>query len=414
MVASRDTSTPLDEKAPAPSLDREHSPNSVLVICNAYPSDSALYRNGFIHRRVKGYQAQGLNVDVFYQHDPAGAGYDYIFDGVSVRVGDQARLTEIAREDQYAAYLVHFAEPARIEPLRRADIHKPIIVWVHGFEAEAWYRRWFNFIGTANEIRAALEKRDLYFAHQNNFFADLINDDSLDLTFVNVSQWFQEFIVEPDVEAKFSRSFVIPNLVDDHLFPYRHKDASYRKKILSIRPYSSHKYANDQTVQAVVELSQRPYFEDLEFCICGSGPLFESTTAPIRKLDNVTLVNRFLSQAEIAEMHSNYGVFLCPTRFDSQGVSMCEAVSSGLVAVSTAVAAIPEYIHHGATGLLAPPEDPLALADNIERLYFDEELFHSLSRAGSVWMSEHCGFGATVAKEIDLITHRIGASNGGK
>lgn len=87
---------------------------------------------------------------------------------------------------------------------------------------------------------------------------------------------------------------------------------------------------------------------------------------------------------------------------------MCEAVSSGLVAVSSDVAAIPEFIHHGETGLLAPAEDPLALADLLEMLYFDDELFSRLSQFGSKWMADNCGRDATIGREITLIRERLG------
>jgi len=211
----------------------------ILLICNAYPSSSNLYRNGFIHRRVKGYQEEGMEVDVFYNHEPVTKSYDYDFDGVKVQVGDHNALERLIRESNYSAYLVHFAEPTRIDPLRRCAVQEPVIVWVHGFEAEAWYRRWFNFIGSAERIRAAIHKKKTYYEGQNKFLAELMNDDDLDVTFVNVSDWFQLNVVEPDVRTEFKNSVTIPNLVDEEVFPYKKKDSSHRKKILSIRPFAS-------------------------------------------------------------------------------------------------------------------------------------------------------------------------------
>lgn len=381
----------------------------LLVVCNAYPSAAALYRNGFIHRRVKGYIDAGYQVDVFYNHEPAKTPYDYVYEGVAVRVGDQNALRNLLSTADYSAYLVHFAEPSRVDPLLEDGGGKPIIVWIHGFEAEAWHRRWFNFIGSPTATREALKKRNTYYHSQNAFLRELIeNDASHDLSFVNVSEWFKRFIVEPDIGVEFGEnSVVIPNLVDERLFPHREKSTADRLKLLSIRPFASRKYANDITVGAIKLLSSRPYFNDLSFTICGEGPLFDETTAPIKGLDNVTLINEFLSQDEIAAMHARHGVFLAPTRFDSQGVSMCEAMSSGLVALATDIAAIPEYVRHGETGLLSTPESAESLADNIERLYFDEELFMRVSEQGSKWMTNACGFDATVGREVDLISQKV-------
>lgn len=379
----------------------------LLVICNTYPSEQARYRNGFIHRRVKAYQAAGLDVEVFYEHAPVTKPYSYDFEGVHVKVGNESALEEEARKGKFDVFLVHFAEPSRINPLRNVGVQKPVIVWVHGYEAEAWHRRWFNFIDDADEILNAIGRKNTYFKEQNRFFQDLMTTKDLDVSFVNVSKWFQENIVEPDIGENFNDSVVIPNIVDERLFNREQKSSEDRKKILSIRPFASRKYANDITVEAILDLSTRPYFNDLEFTICGQGPLFAELTKPLRQFPNVVLKEAFFSHDEIKDLHSSHGVFLSPTRFDSQGVSMCEAMSSGLATISTNIAAIPEYIHHMETGLLCEPESAQALADNIERIYFDEELFSSISAQGSAWMQKNCGHEATIGKEISLIKEKV-------
>ena len=375
----------------------------LLVICNAYPSEQALYRNGFIHRRVKAYKEAGLDVEVFYNHEPVRQAYEYEFDGVRVTVGNEGALELHVASNDFDGYLIHFAEPQRIRPLQKLNVKKPVIVWVHGFEAEAWYRRWFNFINTSEDIKAALEKKETYYLKQNAFFHDLMTQEELNVSFVNVSKWFQKYVVEPDNGAEFRNSTVIPNLVDEEVFPYREKEDKKRFNILSIRPFASLKYANDQTVGAILELSKRPYFKALSFTICGSGPMFDQTVEPLRQFDNVKLENRFFTQEEIRDLHAEHGIFLSPTRFDSQGVSMCEASSSGLVTISSEVAAVPEFIEHRVSGLLAQPESINDLADLIEELYFDAELFQRLSKQGSLAMLEKCGRKATIGAEVDYI-----------
>ena len=382
----------------------------LLVICNAYPSEQALYRNGFIHRRVKAYKEAGLDVEVFYNHEPVQQAYQYEFDGVRVTVGNEGALELHVASNDFDGYLIHFAEPQRIRPLQKLNVKKPVIVWVHGFEAEAWYRRWFNFINTSEDIKAALEKKDTYYLKQNAFFHDLMTQEELNVSFVNVSKWFQKYVVEPDNGAEFRNSTVIPNLVDEEVFPYRKKEDKKRFKILSIRPFASLKYANDQTVGAILELSKRPYFKALSFTICGSGPMFDQTVEPLRQFDNVKLENRFFTQEEIRDLHAEHGIFLSPTRFDSQGVSMCEASSSGLVTISSEVAAVPEFIEHRVSGLLAQPESINDLADLIEELYFDAELFQRLSKQGSLAMLEKCGRKATIGAEVDYIRLQLNKS----
>jgi len=351
-----------------------------------------------------------LDVEVFYNHEPVQQAYAYEFDGVRVTVGNEGALELHVASNDFDGYLIHFAEPQRIRPLQKLNVKKPVIVWVHGFEAEAWYRRWFNFINTSEDIKAALEKKDTYYLKQNAFFHDLMTQEKLNVSFVNVSKWFQKYVVEPDNGAEFRNSTVIPNLVDEEVFPYREKEDKKRFNILSIRPFASLKYANDQTVGAILELSKRPYFKALSFTICGSGPMFDQTVEPLRQFDNVKLENRFFTQEEIRDLHAEHGIFLSPTRFDSQGVSMCEASSSGLVTISSEVAAVPEFIEHRVSGLLAQPESINDLADLIEELYFDAELFQRLSKQGSLAMLEKCGRKATIGAEVDYIRLQLNKS----
>ncbi|TVQ33545.1 MAG: colanic acid biosynthesis glycosyltransferase WcaL [Geminicoccaceae bacterium] len=62
---------------------------------------------------------------------------------------------------------------------------------------------------------------------------------------------------------------------------------------------------------------------------------------------------------------------------------LMEALSQGLAAVATRVAAIPELIEHGSDGWLVPPDDPAALAAALERLIRDPALRQRLGAAGA-------------------------------
>jgi glycosyltransferase involved in cell wall biosynthesis len=392
---------------PAEDLDQPEAGNrpaaQVLLVTNAYPSDTALYRNGFIHRRVRAYVEAGISVEVFYLHPPVHETYRYVFDGVDVTVGGSAAYARRIAEQPYRTILVHFANRDMVRPVLQHAPTTPLVVWVHGFEAEAWHRRWFNFTESAAQIREALAKRDSYHADQLDFMGWLLSTTELDVQVVHVSDWFRRHIVEPDTGTVTRSPHVIPNVVDENLFGYREKQDHDRLRILSVRPYASRKYANDQMVAAILELSTRPYFDRLTFTVCGEGALFDRTVAPLRRFDTVSITEGFLRQEEIVELHAEHGVFLAPTRFDSQGVSMCEAMASGIVPVSTRIAAIPEFVSDRETGMLAAPEDPRGLADQIEMLYYNPELFHRLSAAAARRVREQCGFDATVRREIELI-----------
>jgi len=196
---------------------------------------------------------------------------------------------------------------------------------------------------------------------------------------------------------------IIHNPINTDLFTYREKPVEQRKKILSIRPYASRVYANDLSVKMILELSNKPIFSELEFRMIGGGELFKETLEPLRKFKNVIIENRFLTQAEIADLHKKYGVFLCPSRMDTQGVSRDEAMASGLVPATNAVAAIPEFVDK-TCGILARGEDALAMADGIAYLYENPGKFQDMSAAAAKRVRQQNGFDLTIQKEIELFS----------
>jgi hypothetical protein len=75
------------------------------------------------------------------------------------------------------------------------------------------------------------------------------------------------------------------------------KPTDQRKKILSIRPYASRTYANDLSVKAILALSGKPYFKNLEFLMIGAGKLFDEVLEPLRGFSNVHIEKRYLTHA---------------------------------------------------------------------------------------------------------------------
>ncbi len=378
------------------------SKKKFLVLTNAYPSEDDLYRNGFIHRRVKSYQRYEIEIEVFVLYAEE-ISETYEFDHIKVMKGNKNHLFQHLRTNDFFKTLIHFVSPEMIEIIKQVKPRMPLLIWIHGFEAEAWHRRYFNFLESKEQLRKILEMSQDYYRKQLELMNWLYQTDELDLTFIHVSKWFKEHVAECDARTRTQNAHIIPNLIDEHVFTYEKKGPEQRLKILSIRPYASKKYANDLAVKAVLELTDRPFFDRLEFAFYGDGRLFHQTLEPLMNSSNVHIYKGFLKQEEIAKLHKNYGIFLCPTRLDSQGVSMCEAMASGLVPISTNITAIPEFVTNRVSGLLSKPEDPVHLADQIETLFFHEDLFLKLSKNAATTIIEKCGIDHVINKEMELI-----------
>ena len=83
-------------------------------------------------------------------------------------------------------------------------------------------------------------------------------------------------------------------------------------------------------------------------------------------------------------------------------------MSSGLIPVTNAVAAIPEFVDKS-SGILAPGEDALALAKGIERLYNDPDLFATMSFAAAQRVRQQSSKQAMICAELQLFHHKAEA-----
>ncbi|MGX1191903.1 glycosyltransferase family 4 protein [Metabacillus sp. SLBN-84] len=382
-----------------------HPETDYLIVTNVYPEKNTYYQNMFVHKRVLGYRENGINCAIYRLNTSPASIAHYVYEGVPVYIGGEDALTNLLNAKPYKKVMFHFINERMYRAVRKSKArYTPKLVWVHGFETTKWYRRWFNFYQSTKEIRSSLEyaKRN---QAQLDFMADLYTTEDDDIKFIFVSKWYKENVAEKDTNTIIKNYSIIHNSIDDELFDYVEKTEEQRKRILTIRPFASRTYANDQTVKAILALKDKPFFEDLTFDIFGQGPLWNETVEPLKGIPNVHLHNYFLSQKEIAEQHKSHGVFLSPSRMDSQGVSLGEAMSSGLVPVTSAVYAIPEFIDDSC-GFLAKGEDYMGLAEAIEYLYYNPKAFLQKSEEAAHIVRFQCGKHKMIQAELKEIKEK--------
>ncbi|WP_288842817.1 glycosyltransferase [uncultured Deefgea sp.] len=393
----------LGHKTPQPGTMFAQSQH--LVLTNHYPSYDDLYRNGFVHSRVRAYRQQGVACDVFRLRAEQAASY-HEFENIDVVTGGAEVLHKLLQEGQYQSVLVHFLDEAMWQVLQQYVDRIKVVVWVHGAEIQAYHRRAFMH-ETEAQHQAARQRSEL----RLNFWRSVLQPMPVNLKLVFVSRWLAETAMDDlGLRVPEAQYTIIHNPIDTEHFNYLPKPVEQRKKILSIRPYASNIYANDLSVKAILELAKEPFFNELEFRMIGDGPLFEETLAPLRQFNNVIIERRFLNRVEIAELHKQYGVFLCPTRMDTQGVSRDEAMASGLVPITNAVAAIPEFVDIGC-GALAEPEDYVGLSGHIVKLFNDEKLFLKLSQLATQAISGSREAARVTEQELYAISGDVKKNN---
>ena len=367
----------------------------IFLLCRGYPDKDDLYNYPFLHRRALWYRKFGHEVRVFVLSDKARS---YVFESSPVETGDAAAMRDAAARFAPDCIAAHGIADDLWGALANLPERIPVLGWVHGSEFIALYKT--NYPDPNDPRR---QKQQKIHTRRKQFWRGLVQDWPDNLKLVFVSQDAAERS-QQDIGCSLPADSwrVIHNPIDTQLFDYTEKTQDQRFNVLSIRPYANWTYANDLAVGAIVRMSTHPLFERFSFRLVGDGELFEQVLAPVRKFANVTLEKRFLTQAEISAVHKEDGVFLVPTRADTQGVSRDEAMSSGLVPVTNAVAAVPEFVSPDCA-CLAPPSDAAGLAGGMLEMAQNPALFLARSKQAAARVRRQSAAGIIIPTELALL-----------
>jgi len=145
----------------------------------------------------------------------------------------------------------------------------------------------------------------------------------------------------------------------------------------------------DVFVEACGELARRGV--PFEAAIVGpDGEHGDEVRARIAELglqDRVALPGS-MDQSALCDAYRNADAVCQPCRLldqDRDGIPnvLVEAMACGAPVVSTPISGIPELVTDDVNGLLVPQEDPVALADALQRLREEPELGERLGAAGA-------------------------------
>ncbi len=377
----------------------------VLVVTPDYPSADNLYLCAFVHSRVREYVKAGLKVqvaaiaDTWYQ-------MSYEQNGVFVFKGNYGDFKKILERKTAKVVVVHFVSEEFMQIFDGYVQDERLIFICHGPET--------LFEVLPNKVRPyftkPLHENPYLYASKKRYVETYAKKKNV--TWVFVSQWLKDYSEEV-LGIKFRNTAVIHNTIHEQLFPYCEKTAEDRKRIMILRKFDNiSQHSIDQSVLAIRELSRRSFFGDLEFHIYGDGSYFQELLEPVRGFSNVKIHKGFVPNEKIAGIYKKNGILLIPSRHDAHAVSMGEAASSGMVVVGSRVTSNPFFMNEEKNHTLADPENPIELADIIERLYKNPDEFLAISRRMSRETMARCCIKQTVGKEIALIRENLAQANG--
>ena len=119
---------------------------------------------------------------------------------------------------------------------------------------------------------------------------------------------------------------------------------------------------------------------------------------------------RFSGPQAGAELAGSYGaadVLVLPSRAETYGMVVAEALARGLPVVAADVGGVPEALGHGADGtqpgLLVPPDDPAALRDALRAWLEDANLRRRLRRAARERRESLADWSTTTSAVADVL-----------
>src|SRR6266568_5086182 len=219
-------------------------------------------------------------------------------------------------------------------------------------------------------------------AHAQDFMLDVGSDELLremcrEAAFVvAVSDYSRELLVQkcPDAAEKIHRIYNGIDLRKFQAGPPR--PPTLRPRILSIGRLIEFKGFRD-LIAASAELKKRGI--EFECAIIGDGPLRGELQNAIAAagLDSIVRLPGALPQEEVVRRLADCDVFALACIVDRKGASdilptvILEAMASARPIVSTRLAAVPEIVRDGESGLLVAPRDVEGLANALESLLRD-------------------------------------------
>ena len=136
----------------------------------------------------------------------------------------------------------------------------------------------------------------------------------------------------------------------------------------------------DLALRALAELRQRD--PDAELHFAGDGPLRAESERLAAELGVERAVQFLGTRDDVPELLAEASCALLASDYEGGPLAILEALAAGVPVVATDVGAVTDQIEPGRTALIAPHDDPAALAAALEEVLSDPKRAAELGEAG--------------------------------
>lgn len=140
----------------------------------------------------------------------------------------------------------------------------------------------------------------------------------------------------------------------------------------------------------------------LRLVLVGDGPLRAQLAARIEAAGLGEVAFLAGPRSDVAPVMRSFSLFALPSIAEGTPVTLLEAMASSLPVVASRVGGIPDLVQDGATGTLAPPGDPEALAAALAAYVRDGALAARHGAAGRVRVEQRYSIDAMLSSYLAL------------
>jgi len=213
------------------------------------------------------------------------------------------------------------------------------------------------------------------------------------------------------IASYYQKSTVISPSADTDFFRPLLRKASCCHRVMHVGGLKTGEWHKglDISLRVIAELKHR--YADVHLTVVGDGDKqadYEALAEELGIVSDVEFCGR-LGGEKLVSAYQSADVLIMPSRQESFGMVLIEAMACGIPVVASAVEGIPDVVDDGEVGFLVEPEDIGGFASRIAKLFDDPALyFRYCENARRIALTRRCTWPQQVERTAQVLEALIG------
>jgi glycosyltransferase involved in cell wall biosynthesis len=150
-------------------------------------------------------------------------------------------------------------------------------------------------------------------------------------------------------------------------------------------------YKNPDIWYSVAVKTIEKYHGDLEFLWAGEGDLLNTYREKVKN-DDIPQIKFLGFQKNVLELYNQCTIYFQPSRLESQGIAVIDAMMMARPCVVSSAGGLPESVVDGKTGYIVDPDDIDEMVEKLLALLENENMRVSMGKAGKEYYEQNFSY----------------------